>query len=412
MGDLAHPKSYLLEEGYIREASEQLQFAVICVEYLCLEGFEVNISSTDVENMIQRGYYSFMDYAVASWSSHTENAIESSENDITTLDTFKESIQVFLDLHWTGSDGEIAVSTTTERRLQPLKQEPFFKQLSQAVDAHRSRLYLYGKTVTNGEALDLSQILMKVRERVESLASQNCPESGVIQGKLLEYYGPNWFKCSKMNCIYFHVGFSTESKRRQHEQKHDRPFFCTFEGCHTATFGCATEKELKSHMLDYHGIGSENEYEFPSAAKRKKKSTSYKCQICKSSFARSQNLRAHMRTHTNDRTRPHKCAHCDKTFERVSDCSRHEKLHDEKQFACCGSLKDGPNWGCGRTFPRADGLDRHWKTKKGSECIRPLREEEEALKSGKAAHILNSDSLSPAPFLEPPVELRPCASPF
>ena len=105
-------------------------------------------------------------------------------------------------------------------------------------------------------------------------------------------------------------------------------------------------------------------------------------------------------------------SHCDKTFERVSDCNRHEKLHDEKQFTCCGSLKDGTNWGCGRTFPRDDGLDRHWKTKKGSECIRPLRKEEETLKTGKATPILDSDSLSLAPFLEPPVELRPSISPF
>ena len=54
------------------------------------------------------------------------------------------------------------------------------------------------------------------------------------------------------------------------------------------------------------------------------------CDICAKDFTRAHNLKAHKRTHANDR--PHKCAACSKAFVRKHDLDRHvTKLHPNKK---------------------------------------------------------------------------------
>ncbi|KAJ6445010.1 hypothetical protein O9K51_03412 [Purpureocillium lavendulum] len=112
-----------------------------------------------------------------------------------------------------------------------------------------------------------------------------------------------------------------------------------------------------------------------SASSTQKHPANLTCPLCSKRFTRSYNLRSHLRTHNNER--PFECSVCGKAFARQHDRKRHERLHlGEKQFICRGDLELGRQWGCGRAFSRVDGLARHLRSDMGSECIRPLFDQE------------------------------------
>ena len=100
----------------------------------------------------------------------------------------------------------------------------------------------------------------------------------------------------------------------------------------------------------------------------------FQCSLCPKRFTRAYNLRAHLRTHTEER--PFACAICGKAFARQHDRERHAGLHSggEKKYVCKGTLQSGNQWGCGRRFARADLLGQHFRSEAGRECIQLLSE--------------------------------------
>lgn len=114
-------------------------------------------------------------------------------------------------------------------------------------------------------------------------------------------------------------------------------------------------------------------------ARVQKHPATFQCSLCPKRFTRAYNLRSHLRTHTDERS--FVCTVCGKAFARQQDRKRHEGLHaGEKKFVCKGNLANGSLWGCGRRFARADALFRHVRSEAGQVCIRPLFDEEAAIK--------------------------------
>ncbi|RYP24693.1 hypothetical protein DL765_000420 [Monosporascus sp. GIB2] len=60
----------------------------------------------------------------------------------------------------------------------------------------------------------------------------------------------------------------------------------------------------------------------------------------------------------------------------VADLKRTKDRTDPKRILCKGDLRAGGQWGCGRSFSRADALRRHLQSEAGRICIKPLRDEE------------------------------------
>lgn len=108
-----------------------------------------------------------------------------------------------------------------------------------------------------------------------------------------------------------------------------------------------------------------------SAVKEGKPEILHICSACQRSFARRGTLVNHERTHTGEK--PFSCTFegCSKTFAQQGDKTRHEHTkHTENTFRCGGSNSEGLSWGCGRNYPRKDGLlEHHSKTKKGKQCV-------------------------------------------
>jgi uncharacterized Zn-finger protein len=108
-----------------------------------------------------------------------------------------------------------------------------------------------------------------------------------------------------------------------------------------------------------------------------RRGATFSCTLCPQRFTRAYNLRAHLRTHTDDR--PFLCSICETSFACQNNRKRHEGLHSgEKKLQCRGNLKAGGQWGCDRKFARVDALRHHFRSEAGRVYIRPLLNEETA----------------------------------
>ena len=256
----------MVEEKHVPIATDEIKLATLCIDYLNLPGF----CTQNVEQLILEGYYAFMDYAIAFWLRHLEaGTIKSEEEDDDegvgagneTWTMFMESLEIFLDKHWASPKTPLLVSKRNSDRLQRFREASFYDTLEQAVVSTRKQLTFYGKMKKEEIALDLGEILLKIRPVLEAAYAQ--PKDDSAKDRFEQMYGSDLYKCSRFSCNYFHNGFSTREEREQHLQKHDRPFRCTVEGCPTVIIGLATESELEKHMKDTHGTLADQERKFP-----------------------------------------------------------------------------------------------------------------------------------------------------
>lgn len=406
-------KLFLIDDRHIVRNVEELNMAVLCLNYLNLPGF----CGDDIQSLLPKGYFAFFDYAVVYWVSHLEAGL-SSDISCESLRLLAEGLDNFLDLHWASPKSRVVVSNRNYERLKQLKDYPFFDRLMQAAVASRKKLHFHGSTSSEEAILNLSGLVSRVRIALEREVSSASDDSS--RCRLERLYGTNLFKCPRFSCDFFSAGFPNSEQREQHVSKHDRAYRCTIEGCQMAAFGCATAKDLDKHMADYHGLSVVEEVQFPSefparapsksptnsrsstpepaaiptsnlvskSARKPKTPSVFQCPMCSKKFTRAYNLQAHRRTHTDER--PFPCRICGKGFARQHDRKRHENLHSgEKKFYCRGTLQDGSEWGCGRGFALAAALARHYQSVTGQACIKQHLEEQAALQ-----RYLNSQEVS------------------
>src|SRR5437016_2659923 len=63
----------------------------------------------------------------------------------------------------------------------------------------------------------------------------------------------NIFKCTRIDCKSFFEGFLEQDECHQHRKRHDRQFYCTFEGCIAAESGFTSSGQLERHSERLHG---------------------------------------------------------------------------------------------------------------------------------------------------------------
>lgn len=335
------------------------------------------------------GTYSFYDYASACWAMHLQEGVSALKPG-TELAQLLESLETFIDVHWSPTHKPLQDLKRVTSSLESIKTSETFDKIVHAVGWAKRQSSKYGQGPSPDEALDL----WKVTKRVRSVLEDAHP-SREEEEKLRGFYGLCWFKCPRVNCLRYYEGFNTFEQRQHHLNKHDRPFLCYIAGCHMEVFGYATGNELKQHLLKYHGIGSfddMSDVEFPDPPKRKavtaaKSEAKYKCTECGKDFTRNHNLQNHLRSHQG--LKPYECKVCNEKFTRKSDCDRHERGHGEKKFICVGSLKDGSPWGCNKAFGRLDKLVAHFRSGIGQRCIRPHLKETMQETNGNGAKDAN-----------------------
>ncbi|QDS77801.1 hypothetical protein FKW77_005664 [Venturia effusa] len=401
-------KHYLFEKAIICEARVELNLAVMCLTYLSTPEFDLD--DPMIENNILEGFYAFADYAVPFWGLHVEHAISQGDrklpNKYRKYGELVECLEAFILIQWMSSKIEAAIPRTLRQTLMALHKEDFIDDLCRAIHDLKARLRPATKEPPNAQVLRIYENYAKVRSVLESLVSSaTC--SKTTESILIKNYTNSWFKCSRLNCQYYHRGFPTRAQRDQHKDKHERSFTCAMEGCHQSIIGCTTLKELEKHVFEIHGYHiTRPEAEYPADVpltkqRPQKESSKHTCPQCRKSFTRNHALRVHQRSH--DDTRPFECATCGKTFAREYDCRRHEKLHTgEKKYICLGTLDGGESWGCKQSFARSEALASHFRSKGGRKCIKALLEQQNL--DGSAAHEQVSLLVEVLPGLLEPAE--------
>src|SRR5436190_13752773 len=149
--------SFLVDESHVIPAAEEIKLATLCIDYLKLPAF-VDLAT---ENMVLNGDYGFMDYAVLYWIRHLEAGILQADNH-ELMKQLAESLEIFIDSHWSSPTATFVVSKRNSERLQFFRAFPFYDKLEQTVVSTRKQLRFFGK-MKEEVALDLVDIVGNVR---------------------------------------------------------------------------------------------------------------------------------------------------------------------------------------------------------------------------------------------------------
>jgi hypothetical protein len=352
------------------------------------------------------GYYAFMDYAVPYWVRHLEMGLSGADDSgcesiHDKVNTIAESLDAFLESHYTPPTKNPSVSQGNAKRLDVFEGYSFYDELQKAIISARKELTFFGEMKPGEVALDLTQVVKGIRDELETLYTR-LPD-GDQKTQLQAIYGKNMFKCPRLSCRYFYVGFSVAGERDQHIDKHLRPFRCDVIGCPSTTLGFSATKELAKHKKEVHDVHQDDEIDFPDeevitheehrmelpqpkrtaptepravVPVKRRRITEFHCEQCGKIFKKKFNFESHLVTHSG--SRDFVCNICGAAFARNHDRDRHEKTHEEKAFICGGILKNGQSWGCQKRFARPDTLRSHHKSTIGQTCIRPWIEEQQA----------------------------------
>ncbi|KAF3764220.1 hypothetical protein M406DRAFT_339885 [Cryphonectria parasitica EP155] len=377
----------------IDKTAAHLAFASLSIDYLNMpdfsQDFEVN------ESVILAGYYGFMEYAVACWLRHLEAWARENEEGDPEIDGLAEALEVFLGTHLLPamSKQAVPVSKGNERTLEPFQKYDFFQDLQRAVIQLRKELTFFGEMKDRETPLDLTNIVSRLRTRIENVYTDLAALNETK--RLVEIYGPNLFKCSRLSCRYFYDGFATAFERDRHLDRHERPFRCTVLGCLSYSMGFDTQKKLDNHMRQTHRRLEDDEDAFPNRndifsekqapvrppekrprsptrgegnayssqtlTAKKPRITEWHCPYCEKVFKKKFNMTNHVRIHSDERA--FVCGTCPSSFTRESDLKRHEKNHAPREHICEG---------CGSKFARSDTLRDHHRSETGKACLSSL----------------------------------------
>lgn len=386
----------------------------MCIDYLNLPAFTEEPS----EEHILQGTYALMNYAVLYWVRHLEAGLEHIKTDDQLLPELAESLEAFLDQHWNSPTAIFNISKRNSERLKFFESYTFHQKLQEATVSMRKQLTFFGKMEKRETALDLEDMVIGIRTSLERVLLDTTKQSRLKN--MEDIYGENLFRCPRFSCQSFTNGFPSADERDRHVQKHERPFLCTDQGCPQSTFGFTSENERNRHMKDMHATVHIDAQEFPTdqdveqslkplvdqekamerdisqpppavvqdpepnqephtiprlkRPRKKEPKRDLTCEHCSKTFTKKYNLDSHLKTHSNERQ--FSCSVCGRAFARNNDRWRHMSSHKEGAFKCEGYLKDGTQWGCGKSFARADILSSHHKSKIGQKCILPFLQEQ------------------------------------
>jgi hypothetical protein len=109
----------------------------------------------------------------------------------------------------------------------------------------------------SGSPLDIAECLEAIRSIMENMATHNHAKS------LFDTYGPGLFKCPRVSCLSFYLGFPTKVERDRHVEKHARSFHCTHEGCLATNLGFLSAGRLERHIKTAHKQEEDFGTQFP-----------------------------------------------------------------------------------------------------------------------------------------------------
>lgn len=320
-----------MDNEQLDEKSIECDLTTLCLSYLAAPWFRKTLEDGVREKYIKTGHFSFQDYALSKWDHHLKAFIHTDPDLLTRpvegpsyLDKVSRALVNFVqayrdDMNLPADQGQVA---TAEEQCRAFRDCACYDGLV------RVWTHLYGhqhtelKQRNKVSIASLGEALKKNRGKLEELVAG---QEGDVPAELPDFYGDSIFKCDRLLCDYFHVGFGDAEAREAHLNRHERPYPCTVEGCSVVVFGFSTNKDRDKHMRLYHpDEASASASGFIQLMPRELVGEAkFPCPDCSKSFTRRANRDAHVRSHYGDR--PFECPSCDRAFTRKNDLTRHEK---------------------------------------------------------------------------------------
>ena len=300
--------------------------ALLCMQYLTFDCFDVAISDGELRKFLMEGYYAFLDYASLHWNHHLETAVRFLQpDDLSDSGDLGIAMNDFFEMYHPGPREQSEIQKEYAQRCKAVQTGDCYEALLLLLSHAKASRLSEEKLEALGE---LGVTIGRVRTSLEELhASTTSQASGIsAEQNPKDFYGDNWYKCSRHVCYYFHQGFLDERGLLQHTNRHEKPFCCTEIGCTRMYIGWSTEKELKKHMSQYHPDPEAFAWKFPHV---KKPPSMFQCKLCTKQFTRANSLNTHhLREHGKER--PFTCNTCGKGFVRKYERDRHATTHTSK----------------------------------------------------------------------------------
>ncbi|KAL7942558.1 hypothetical protein V8C42DRAFT_331337 [Trichoderma barbatum] len=328
-------RRYIIQNQYIDEQAVHCELAVLCLRYLCLISSSRHYRENERREKVKLGWFSFQDYACSQWHSHISTVISKcsdlfhhTNHGQSYRDMFGSALQEFMSQNGDGLTKDLHRDFRNQMptELARFSDLTFYQNLCTLwnhIYSHQKNTFDIRNTVG---IPGIENAMLENRKTLENnftAASVTC-----VKDTIADYYGPNLFKCRRLLCNFFYVGYDKKEDREAHNNRHDRPYQCSLR-CNAAPIGFSKKKDLERHMRSYHpGLNNE-----PSAFKfihPKTSTREFPCTICSKKFTRKITQIGHERSHFGER--PAKCTYmnCDKAFARKSDRNRHEKIHSRR----------------------------------------------------------------------------------
>ncbi|RDW57006.1 hypothetical protein BP6252_13924 [Coleophoma cylindrospora] len=221
---------YLARTKYISKPEVECQLASLCLRYLTQDFFDPDLKKAAVNQFIIDGWLSMQDYVVSKWFQHL-NALAKAykeeefkvEDSFAALQSLYSSMSDFLDRYIDEiSDEEAHISVKTD--YAELASQEVYTDLIRVM-SHVTRYMEKGPEFRNKICIEsLSKAFERNRKLIEELSIESSSTNPGVGKALVQYYGPNHFKCSFVTCINFYEGFSNAKMRKKHVNKHERPW--------------------------------------------------------------------------------------------------------------------------------------------------------------------------------------------
>lgn len=223
---------YLVHKSHIVLAEEELALSSLCLGYLSLPCFDNGITESATRQFAITGHYIFTEYAIAHWADHLLEAAR--PNGSTDLKTMQAVVESFLQAHCKST---------------PYKHISTFRKATESSVYDEFRGNLSQFIIETLEELDLQAVLQQIRSIIEIMSA-----SRQTRMTLEKMYGPNLYKCTRIDCTQFFDGYPELKDRERHHRYHERKFYCTFEGCMRAQTGSgfADANQLNEHVTRFH----------------------------------------------------------------------------------------------------------------------------------------------------------------
>jgi ankyrin repeat protein len=223
-----------MHTGTINLLQEHASMALFCCRYLSSPPFLISEECLDIYSAIQTGYFGFMDYAAVHFASHFQ-AIQSSHGK----------------LH-SASESKIAVDAAMRDLVRPHGGED--KDASIESPCTDYPLEISGQTL----GLSIQKGVAVIRETMHARQSDLS-----LDAQFTNLEGPIRFKCPRIQCSKFAIGFMEQDAYEKHLHAHERPFRCNRPDCFVYVTGYPSQQQLRDHSEDVHSESSQPKFSFP-----------------------------------------------------------------------------------------------------------------------------------------------------